>query len=293
MLSPRSSPQALPHAWSPLFAPTPIEVIGPLRGGAQAHRLLCSDGTEYAVKFLSNPQGRRILANEWIASAVAGYLGINTPDLSPIWIDQDFIAQNNLGIAYGTRRELITPGYHLGSRWVASADQATFDFLPSALFAKVENRPDFIGALVLDKLVHNADSRQCVFTSEHGQFSAAFIDHGYAFNGPQWEATSPDLCGLYHSADAYLDLHSITDLKPWLTKVQDMPRHVLTGAVETMPSEWLTATDRPILSTLLKSIYSSRHTLSTRLESICSTRPTYFPNWHRCQDHPTITASAA
>lgn len=282
-----------PHAWTPLFAPTPLHVIGPLRGGAQARRLRCSDGNDWAVKFLSNPQGRRILANEWIASAVARYLGINTPDLSPIWIDQDFIAANNLGIAYGTRRELITPGYHLGSQWVAFNDEATYDFFPSALLAKVHNRRDFIGALVLDKLLCNADSRQCVFISDHGQFYASFIDHGYAFNGPQWEAETPALCGLYHSADAYQDLHSSADFKPWLTKVHDMPRELFAEAVDSMPTQWLTASDRPVLRTLLKSIYSSRHTLRARLESLCSSRPTYFPNWQRSQDHPIPAARAA
>ena len=293
MLCSRSPRLSTPHAWSPLFCPTPIQFVGPLRGGAQAQRLRCSDGHDWAVKYLCNPQGRRILANEWIASAVARYLGINTPDLSPVWIDSDFIADNNLSIAYGTRRELITPGYHLGSRWAASGDQTTYDSLPSALLARVGNRRDFIGALILGKLLHNADSQQCVFTSANGSFTATFIDFGYCFNGTNWEADSAELCGLYFSADAYQDLQSAADLQPWFSKLADMPLRLLTDAVDTMPPAWLQPSDRPLLATLLKTIHTARLALPALIESLCSKRSTHFPQWHRSQQQPMPIARAA
>ena len=43
-------------------------LIRKMRGGAQAHLLECDDGHFYVVKFRNNPQHRRILINEWIAS---------------------------------------------------------------------------------------------------------------------------------------------------------------------------------------------------------------------------------
>jgi hypothetical protein len=124
-------------------------------------------------------------------------------------------------------------------------------------------------------------------------FSAAFIDFGYCFNGPQWETLSPDLCGLYHSADAYQDLYSSADFEPWLGMVLAMPRDLLAEAAQSMPAEWLATSDRPLLSALLKNIYSSRHALPALLESLCNRRSTYFSNWHSPQEHPITAAHAA
>ena len=55
-------------------------LIRKMRGGAQAHLIEAADGHCYVVKFLNNPQHRRILVNEWIASVFLRYLGISTPE---------------------------------------------------------------------------------------------------------------------------------------------------------------------------------------------------------------------
>ncbi len=47
-----------------------------MRGGAQAHLMRCADDNYYVVKFQNNPQGRRILANELLASRIGGADGI-------------------------------------------------------------------------------------------------------------------------------------------------------------------------------------------------------------------------
>jgi hypothetical protein len=39
-------------------------LIRKMRGGAQAHLIQAADGHHYVVKFLNNPQHRRILVNE-------------------------------------------------------------------------------------------------------------------------------------------------------------------------------------------------------------------------------------
>jgi hypothetical protein len=50
--------------------------IRKMRGGAQAHLLEAEDGRYYVVKFVNNPQHRRILVNELIASEFLQYLQI-------------------------------------------------------------------------------------------------------------------------------------------------------------------------------------------------------------------------
>ena len=65
-----------------------------MRGGAQAHLLEAADGNYYIVKFANNPQSKRILVNEWIASVLLGYLEITQPKVALIEIGQDFLDAN-------------------------------------------------------------------------------------------------------------------------------------------------------------------------------------------------------
>ena len=46
-----------------------------MRGGAQSHLMLGSDGNLYVVKFQNNPQHMRVLANELLATRLAEAIG--------------------------------------------------------------------------------------------------------------------------------------------------------------------------------------------------------------------------
>lgn len=69
-------------------------LIRKMRGGAQAHLLQCSDGHFYVVKFRNNPQHRRILINEWIASIFLNYLQISTPEAAIVDVPGAFLEAN-------------------------------------------------------------------------------------------------------------------------------------------------------------------------------------------------------
>src|SRR5215831_20439317 len=89
-----------------------------MRGGAQAHLLDAEDGHSYVVKFRNNPQHRRILVNEWIASVFLKYLGISTPEPAMIRLTPDFIAQNpEMDMQTGRERRTPSEGWHYGSRY--------------------------------------------------------------------------------------------------------------------------------------------------------------------------------
>lgn len=139
--------------------------IRKMRGGAQAHLLEGEDGAYYVAKFTNNPQHRRILINEWLACVFLRYLQIYVPETALVELTPDFVEANpELYFSIGSRREPVRPGLHFGSRMAVNPDRvAVFDFLPDKLLGKVENRPDFLGMLVFDKWVGNADSRQAVF----------------------------------------------------------------------------------------------------------------------------------
>jgi len=93
-------------------------LIRKMRGGAQAHLMEASDGHCYVVKFLNNPQHRRILVNEWISSVFLRYLGIATPEAAMVNLPPEFLAANaEVSIQLGSRRQEVSPGWHFGSRF--------------------------------------------------------------------------------------------------------------------------------------------------------------------------------
>src|ERR1700684_982208 len=93
-------------------------LIRKMRGGAQAHLLECDDGHFYVVKFRNNPQHRRILVNEWIASVFLNYLQISAPPAAIVNLSAEFLAAHpDIYIQLGSRRHAVEPGWHFGSRY--------------------------------------------------------------------------------------------------------------------------------------------------------------------------------
>jgi hypothetical protein len=136
-----------------------------MRGGAQSHLMEGEDGEFYVVKFSNNPQHRRILINEWLASAFLRYLQIYAPETALIDLTPELVAgSQQLHMTLGSRHIPPEAGLDFGSRVAVHPDRvAIYDFLPDSLLYKVENRADFLGTLVFDKWVGNADSRQAIF----------------------------------------------------------------------------------------------------------------------------------
>lgn len=268
------------HAWSPLFAPRAVAHVKPLRGGAQSHLLCADDGNLYVVKFRNNPQGYRILINEWIATSVARYVGLTTPDVAPVWLDADFLsATPELALRLGSLSIPVEPGYHFASRYVGDSDREPYEFLPDSLLPLVANLDHFIGALIVDKLLGNADARQCVFVCQGGTVHAHMIDFGYAFDGPHWGLSEADLSGLYFRPAVYDHLTTPAALEPWMTRVENMPFSVFASAVKTLPAEWLTPADPESLDHLLRRVHRRRHSIRTSLEALFARRRSHFPAW--------------
>jgi len=142
-----------------------INLIRKMRGGAQAHLIECDDGCFYVVKFRNNPQHRRILINEWIASVFLNYLQISTPEAAIVNLSAGFLESNpEIYIQLGSRHQAVEPGWHFGSRYPGDPGKVmVYDFLPDALLDKVVNAPEFLGVLAFDKWISNADARQSIF----------------------------------------------------------------------------------------------------------------------------------
>jgi len=268
--------------------------IRKMRGGAQAHLLEGEDGAYYVAKFTNNPQHRRILINEWLACVFLRYLQIYVPETALVELTPDFVESNpELYFSIGPRREPVKPGLHFGSRMAVDPDRvAVFDFLPDKLLAKVENRIDFLGMLVFDKWVGNADSRQAVFfraraknwTPLKGEaparigFFAQMIDHGFAFNGPHWGFQDSPLQGLYFRTSVYDEVRSLDSFEPWLEMVANFPASVIDSAWKEIPREWLEE-DEEELEKLLETLLKRREQVPRLIREARDGRISAFRNW--------------
>jgi hypothetical protein len=265
-----------------------------MRGGAQAHLIDAADGHCYVVKFLNNPQHRRILVNEWIASVFLRYLGISTPEVAVIRVTQEFLDQNpDVHFQLGTRREPVEVGWHFGSRFPGDpARLVVYDFLPDTLLAQVENRVEFLGMLVFDQWMGNADSRQAIFFRARLRewlpaheahplrlgFVAQMVDHGFAFEGPHWRFGDSPLQGLYFRQGVYQDVRGLDDFQPWLDRIVHFPEAVVDQALKQIPPAWV-AGDEDSLNQLCESLLRRRKRVVDLIQACRHGRAALFPGW--------------
>ncbi|MEO8658508.1 MAG: HipA family kinase [Bryobacteraceae bacterium] len=271
-----------------------VRFVRKMRGGAQAHLIEADDGHFYVVKFVENPQHRRILVNEMIASVLLDYLQIVAPETAVVQVGDEFLRENpEVHIALGTRRTPPRPGWHFGSRFPGDpAKLAVYDFLPDAVIAKVENLSHFLAVLVLDRWAGNADARQSVFlrarvrqwspqTQTHPLkqgFVALMIDHGYLFGGPNWEFNDSPLQGLYFRPHVYESVRSLDDFQPWLDRVTHFPEDVIDQALKRLPPQWYSG-EEDQLQRLMQKLMARRKRVPSLIEDSRGARSNPFPQW--------------
>ena len=267
-------------------------LIRKMRGGAQAHLIEAADRHFYVVKFLNNPQHRRILVNEWISSAFLNYLEVSTPEVAMVRVSQEFLSENpDAYIQLGSRRLELQPGWHFGSRFPGDpARNVVYDFLPDTLLDRVENLADFRGVLAFDKWMGNADSRQAVFfrarlkePDSHAPaarlgFVAQVVDNGFVLEGPHWLLKDSPIQGLYFRTMVYSGVRGLDDFQPWLDRIVHFPEEVVDQAVKQIPPAWLEG-DEEALGNLLDRLLARRKRVPDLIEACRGGRVNPFPNW--------------
>jgi hypothetical protein len=269
-------------------------LIRKMRGGSQAHLIEAADGHCYVVKVRNNPQHRRILVNEWISSAFLKYLGIATPEVAIIHVTQDFLVENpDVYLQLGSGRQAFETGWHFGSRFPGNpARSVVYDFLPDSVLDKVENLNEFRGALVFDKWMGNADSRQAVFfrarlkewlpgsTSHPLRMGlvAQMVDNGFVFEGPHWRFGDSPIQGLYFRPTVYGGVRGMDDFQPWLDRIVHFPEEIVDNALKQIPPVWLEG-DETALAELLDRLMTRRKRVPDLIEAAREARGNPFPKW--------------
>lgn len=260
-------------------------LIRKMRGGAQAHLIETNDGF-YVVKFLGNPQHRRILVNEWISSVILNYLQISSPQIALVEITMEFLLENpDVGMRVGMQQIPVEPGWHFGSRYPGNPNTiAVYDFVPDALLAKVSNLSDFTACLVFDKWMANADGRQSVFfraqikdTRKMG-FVALMIDHGFVFNGPYWDFPESPIQGIYPRQSVYDGVRSLESFQPWLDRVVHFPDSVIDRALRQVPPQWI-AGEEEELEKLLERLMRRCRRVPDLISDARLSKSNPFANW--------------
>jgi len=270
------------------------KLIRKMRGGAQSHLIQADDDSFYVVKFQNNPQHRRILVNEWIASRFLEYLQIAVPATAIVAVSEEFLAENpEAHIQLGTKRSPVKAGWHFGSQFPGNPNTvAVYDFVPDTLLLKVENLNEFLGILVFDKWTANSDSRQSIFvrarvrefaraSSEHPLrtgFVALMMDHGYVFNGPHWDYPDSPLQGLYFRPMVYEKVQGWDSFQPWLDRVIHFPESVVDDAFRSLPPEWVRG-DEDALEHMLEDLMRRRKRVADLIKGCSEGRVRPFPNW--------------
>jgi hypothetical protein len=253
-----------------------------MRGGAQSHLMRCEDGQYYVVKFLNNPQHRRVLANEWIASRLAAAIGLPVPETRVIEVS-DWLVQHTpeLRVQHGGGLEVCEAGRQFGARLVVDpVSGVCFDYLTETMLVeRVRNLSDFAGILCLDKWTCNSDGRQAVF-SKHGRerkYKATFIDQGYCFNAGDWSFPDSPLRGVYARNEVY---HSVTgwqSFEPWLTRIEQMDELTVRLCADGIPLEWYGDIDA--LETLIDSLCRRRAKVRQLIAAYRDSSRNPFPLW--------------
>jgi hypothetical protein len=182
----------------------------------------------------------------------------------------------------------VEPGWHFGSRFPGDPnDLMVYDFLPDTLLSSVVNLYEFRAILVFDKWIGNADGRQSVFHRalvREGRggarpgFVARMIDHGFAFNGPNWEFCDSPLQGLYARRIVYTGVRSLADFQPWLDQVVHFPEAVLDVALRGVPPDWIDGEEYE-LDRVMTELLKRRPRVPELIEDCRKGRNNPFPDW--------------
>ena len=244
--------------------------------------MLGADGQPYVVKFQNNPQHRRVLANEYLASRLAKAAGLTAPE--PELVDvSTWLVENTreLEIDLGRTRVRCDAGLQFGSRFVGGLMPGqVVDYLPEEQLTQVRNLDEFAGILAFDKWTGNANGRQAVFTRRQRErrYQAVFIDFGYCFHAGEWRFEDSPLRGVYYRNDVYREITGWDSFEPWLTRLETMPEATVWEAANEVPPEWYGG-DLSEMEALVEKLLARRSRIRELIEMFGKSDRNPFPKW--------------
>jgi hypothetical protein len=259
-----------------------IQQIRRMRGGAQSHLMLASDGNLYVVKFCNNPQHVRVLANEFLATRLAAAIGLAVPPSEVIEVSEWLIQHTEeLTIELRGGGQRCQAGLHFASRWVGGLMPGqTVDYLPEGQLLEVRNLAEFAGILALDKWTCNINGRQAVFQKSRRErrYNATFIDQGYCFHAGDWKFVDASLGGVFAENTVYRGVTGWASFEPWLSQIENCAPETAWSIAEMIPPEWYGG-DVSALEVLLERLLARRARVRELIVGFGESARWPFPNW--------------
>jgi hypothetical protein len=104
------------------------------------------------------------------------------------------------------------------------------------------------------------------------------IDHGYSFNGPNWDFPESPLQGLYARKLVYDRVQRLDDFQPWLDLVMNFPEEVMDRAWKAIPPEWVEG-EEGALEHLLGQLYLRRRRIPELIAASRAAKLAPFSHW--------------
>lgn len=254
-----------------------------MRGGAQSQLMLGSDGKLWVVKFKTNPQHVRVLANEMIATRLAAAVGLTVPVCDVVEVTEWLVANTAEMVFDAGRGELrrYDAGLQFGSQFVGGLMPGqVVDYLPDQQLSEVRNLEEFAGMLLIDKWTGNSNGRQAVFVrkARERRYRAAFIDQGFCFNAGEWTFPDSPLRGVYARNLVYAGVNGWESFEPWLSRVEGMRAETLWSAAEGIPPEWYGGEEQE-LERLVEALIERQGRIRELVQSFRDSSRRPFPKW--------------
>lgn len=258
------------------------QAIRRMRGGAQSHLMLASDGFPYVVKFQNNPQHIRVLANELLATRLAEAVGLSVPACEVVEVTDWLIENSKELLVYpGATAEPCRAGLQFGSRLIGGLMPGqVVDYLPEDRLAELKNIDEFAGMLVIDKWTCNSNGRQAVFYKRprEKRYAATFIDQGYCFNAGEWKFVDAPLRGVYARNLVYRSITGWESFEPWLERVWKLDPQKIWAIAEIVPPEWYGG-DPAEIERLIERLLERRSRIRELITQFRESSRQPFPNW--------------
>jgi len=246
-----------------------LEHICAMHGGSQPHLMRCSDGHYYVVKFRNNPQGSRILVNEYIAARLAKLLGLPCAETCLVNVREELVQLTpRLAIELRDGKVPVEPSLTFGSQYPSCPNgpgrrllhQVGSNF--TGIAHQVENLSDFFGILMFDKWTCNTDHRDVIFLPRRSTLETRYrimmVDNGFCFNGINWNFPNFPSLGLYHDCTVYRNAEGIRSLEHWLSQLEvKITAAELMKIADGIPKPWL-AGERAALTGLLSCLFERK-----------------------------------
>ncbi|MGH9393915.1 MAG: HipA family kinase [Terriglobales bacterium] len=258
-----------------------VEHIRPMRGGAQSHLMRAADGNYYVVKFVNNPQHRRVLANEYLTARLARSFGLPAPQ--PVLIEvPPRLVDGSPGLVLRMANAVVpcASGLQFGSRLPTGDPHAPiYDYLPEPGLALVANLAEFAGILAFDKWTCNCNGRQVVFcrSAPRQPLRMYMIDQGFCFDGGDWKFRDAPLRGVYCRNLVYAGITGWASFEPWLSRIENCPAEAIYAAGEELPPHWYGDWDE--LDALLAQLDRRRARVRELIAAVKNSARAPFEHW--------------